>query len=203
MRDLQQALEEISAIRGQLARGTRFRGYGPRSIASTGALALAVALGQSWWFRGRPIDPEAFLWAWIITAIVSATLSGWEAMVRSRRMHDGLAARMMQTAVEQFVPAVVAGLLLTVVVIQAAPHEEWMLPGLWEMTFGLGIFASRQFLPTPMFAAGLWYLVSGLSCLALQADSHALAAWTMGIPFGIGQLIVAVVLQWGDHDGSW
>src|SRR6185312_976979 len=75
MRDLQQALDSISVIRTQLARGTEFRGYGPRSIAVGGVLALAVALGQSWWFGGRTVDPDAFLIAWVVTAMVAATCS--------------------------------------------------------------------------------------------------------------------------------
>ena len=46
MTELRQALDDISAIRTQVARGTQFRGYGPVSIASTGVLALAVAAAQ-------------------------------------------------------------------------------------------------------------------------------------------------------------
>jgi hypothetical protein len=107
---------------------------------------------------------------------------------------------MIQTAFEQFMPAIAAGLLLTVVVVRAAPREEWMLPGLWAIAFSLGVFASRQFLPRPVFAAGLWYLVAGLSCLVLQAGSHDLSPWSMGIPFGIGQILVAAVLQHGYED---
>ena len=191
MRDLQQALEEINFIRSQLAQGTQFRGYGPRSIAATGVLAMVVALSQSWWFQDRPIDPDAFLRTWVIIAVVSAGLCCWEAVIRSRKVHPGFSGPMIQTAVEQVVPAVVASLLLTVVVVRAAPREEWMLPGLWEIAFSLGIFASRQFLPRPVFMVGLWYLVSGLSALALQAGSRDLSAWTMGIAFGIGQLLIA------------
>jgi hypothetical protein len=200
MRDLQQALEEISVIRSQLAHGTQFRGYGPGSIAATGVLAITVALSQSWWFQGRPIDPDVFLQTWVVTAVVSAALSSWEAVIRSRKMHRGFSGPMLQTAVEQFVPAAAAGLLLTVVLARAAPREQWMLPGLWEITFSLGVFASRQFLPRPVFLVALWYLVAGLSCLVLQAGSRDLSAWTMGIPFGIGQLLMAAALRYGYED---
>lgn len=197
MRDLQQALEEINVIRSQLAQGSQFRGYGPRSIAMTGVLAILVALGQSWWYQDRAIGPDAFLRTWVLTALVCAALTCWEAVVRSRRMHRLFSGPMIQAAVEQFVPTVAAGSLLTIVVARAAPHEEWMLPGLWQIAFSLGIFASRQFLPRSVFVVGLWYLVSGLSCLALQAGSQDLSAWVMGVPFGMGQLLLAAVLQHG------
>jgi len=167
MRDLQQALDQISDIRTQIARGTQFRGYGPSSIAAGGMLAIAVALGQSWWFRDQNVDSAAFLAAWVSTAVVAATLSCWETVVRTRLLHPGFTRQKLQMASEQFVPAAVAGLLLTVLIVRAAPDEEWMLPGLWEIAFSLGVFASCQFLPRPLFAVGLWYLVAGLTCIAL------------------------------------
>lgn len=200
MRDLQQALEQISVIRTQLARGTQFRGYGPASTAATGVLAIGVALGQSWWFRDHPADPDAFVTAWVITAILAASLACWDAVARSRLIHHGFAREMIQAASEQFMPAAVAGLLLTVILVRGSPQEEWMLPGLWQIAFSLGVFASCQFLPRPMFTAGLWYLISGLGCLAMQADSHQMSPWSMGIPFGIGQLAIAAVLHFGYED---
>src|ERR1700730_16721898 len=74
---------------------------------------------------------------------------------------------MIQAAIEQFLPAMVVGLMLTVVLVRVAPRELWMLPGLWQLAFSLGIFASCRFLPRPMFAVGLWYLATGLACLAI------------------------------------
>lgn len=72
-----------------------------------------------------------------------------------------------------------------------------MLPGLWQLLFSLGVFASCHFLPRLTFGVGIWYLVTGLTTLIMQADSPALLPWTMGISFGIGQLLVAAILQYG------
>ncbi len=102
---------------------------------------------------------------------------------------------MVQAAVAQFLPAVMVGFLLAVVMIRVAPEEGWMLPGLWELIFSLGVFASCRFLPRRMFAVGVWYLAAGLFCLAAGSATRALSPWTMGIPFGVGQLLVAAVLQ--------
>jgi hypothetical protein len=73
----------------------------------------------------------------------------------------------------------------------------WMLPGLWQLAFSLGIFASCRFMPRPMYAVGLWYLASGLVCLGVASTTLTLSPWAMGIPFGLGQLLVAAVLQYG------
>jgi hypothetical protein len=196
MTELRQALAEIRAIRTQVARGTQFLGYGPRSIAASGLLALAVAGMQARWLAGSVRDISEFLAIWIATAAFSVVLSAWETVTRVRRLHDGFAKEMTHAAVEQFLPAIVAGILLTVVLVKAAPHVTWMLPGLWALVFSLGVFASCRFLPRPMFGVGLWYLAAGLACLAIASVRQALSPWSMGIPFGVGQLLVAVVLQY-------
>lgn len=200
MTELRQALAEIRAIRTQVARGTQFRGYGPRSIAASGMLALGVAAVQARWLSGSEHDVSEFLAIWIATAALSVCMSAWETVTRARRVHDGLAKEMTHAAVEQFLPAIVAGLLLTVVLVRAGPQVTWMLPGLWALVFSLGIFASCRFLPRPMFGVGLWYLAAGLACLAIQSSHPALSPWTMGIPFGVGQLLVAAVLRSGYGD---
>jgi hypothetical protein len=60
--------------------------------------------------------------------------------------------------------------------------------------FSLGIFASCRSLPRPMFAAGVWYLAAGLASLAWANGVNAYSPWAMAVPYGIGQLFIAVVL---------
>lgn len=198
MKDLQQALAEIHSIRNQLARGTEFRGYGPATIAITGILALLVAAVQvAWLTKHAKADLWIWLGVWTVTAAVSLLLTGTETFARARRVHVGLAKEMVQAAVEQFLPAMMVGFLLTVVMTRVAAQECWMLPGLWELIFSLGVFASCRFLPRQMFAVGVWYLAAGLFCLVTGSAARSLSPWTMGIPFGVGQLLVAAVLQFG------
>jgi hypothetical protein len=195
MKELQQALSEIQSIRCQVARGTEFRGYGPVSIAVSGILALLVAAAQARWMANS--DVAIWLGAWAATAAVSVLLTGIETFARARRVHVGFAREMVQCAVEQFLPAVMVGFLLTVVMVRVAAQDCWMLPGLWELIFSLGVFASCRFLPRQMFVVGVWYLVAGLFCLAAGSVTRTLLPWAMGIPFGIGQLLVAALLQHG------
>ncbi|MGA2186921.1 MAG: hypothetical protein ABSH33_00220 [Steroidobacteraceae bacterium] len=197
MTELSHALAEISAIRAQVARGTQFRGYGPASVAASGALALVVASAQAFWWREPGRDVTAFLAVWVATAAVAVALSALETVVRARRVHPGFACEMLRSALEQFLPATIVGLLLTGVLLLAAPTDLWMLPGLWELIFSLGVFASCRFLPRQMFAVGVWYLSCGLTCLMVESGPRVLSPWEMGIPFGVGQLLVAAVLRYG------
>jgi hypothetical protein len=195
MRDLNRALTDISVIREQLARDTEFRGYGPVALAATGILALIVAAAQALWLGQPAVHVHLYVWLWVATAAVSVVVIGSETIQRSRRAHGDLAVPMLQSAVEQFLPAIVAGGLLTVAMLQVAPLSLWMLPGLWQIVFSLGVFASCRFLPRPMFLVGVWYLACGLGCLALVPPEQRFSPWVMGVPFGIGQLMVARFLH--------
>jgi hypothetical protein len=195
MSDLYKALAEIDLIRGQMARAVEFRGYGPATIGATGILALLAATVQSHWLKNPGRDIGAYLAIWIAIAALSLIIIGVETVTRTRRMHHGLAKEMIHSALTQFLPTIVAGMLLTVVLARNAPQSLGLLPGLWQVIFSLGVFSSCQFLPRPMFAVGVWYLAAGLACLALGSGEWAFSPWVMGVPFGLGQLFVALVLQ--------
>lgn len=193
MSDLHKALADISSIRRQVAGNTVFRGYGPATLATTGVLALSAAVAQSIVLPDPSRHISVYLSIWIPAAILAVTLAGWQMYTRSRRIHSSMSGEMIQMAVEQFLPAVAAGFLLTVVILRAAPAQAWILPGLWQVVFSLGIFSSRRFLPKAIVAPGAWYMLTGLICIGLDGP-RALSPWAMGIPFGIGQLLVAAIL---------
>jgi hypothetical protein len=194
MRDLDKALADIIVIRSQIAAGTAFRGYGPATVAATGGLALITAVLQFLWLRDPTGHPLAFFAGWAAAALLSAAMIGIEMQARSRRHHSGLADAMINQAVEQFLPAAVAGVLLAVVLWNFALETLWMLPGLWQIIVSLGVFASVRSLPRTVAAAGAWYFVTGFTTLLLGSQDHALSPWTMGLPFVIGQSLMAAIL---------
>lgn len=204
MQDLHRALADISAIRDQMARGTVFRGYGPAALAATGLLALAAAFVQSQWIDDPLRDIATYLSLWVATAALAVIIVGSEAIRRSRREHDGLADDMLRAAAGQFLPAAIAGVLLTLVLVRIDDAPLWMLPGLWQLMFSLGVFASCRSLPRAMVAVAVWYLAAGLACLAVGSGAHALSPWAMGVPFLAGQMLAALVLKqsFGGGDGE-
>jgi hypothetical protein len=193
MNDLYKALGDISSIRRQMASTTEFRGYGPATLATTGLFAILAAAAQALWLPDPVHHISAYLGVWVSTAVLSAALTGVQMYTRARRIHSGLSNEMLRMAVEQFLPSAAAGLLVTIVLLRYAPFATWMLPGIWQVIFSLGIFSSCRFLPRPMIAAGAWYLLTGLSCLAMGGN-RALSPWTMGISYGAGQLFVVAIL---------
>jgi hypothetical protein len=204
MQDLDKALADITAIRSQMARGTEFRGYGPMTVAATGVLALLAAAEQAMWLPDPEAHVLAYIALWLTAATLSVVLVGAEMIARSRRIHKGLADEMIHAASEQFIPPGVAGALLTFVLFRFAPQSLWMLPGLWQVLFSLGFFASCRSLPRPMFAVGVWYLAAGLASIALTVDANHFSPWVMALPFGFGQFLMAAILRFsgGGEDGQ-
>lgn len=204
MQDLNKALADIGSIRQQLAAGTMFRGFGPAVVATTGVLAFLTAAAQSIWLDDPTREPGLFLAGWIVASAVSAALIGAEMVARTRRHHSGLADAMLVNAVEQFLPACAAGAAIGLVLLRFAPEALWILPGLWQVFVSLGLFAAMRSLPRTVAWAAAWYFAAGIGVLMLSSQTHALSPWAMGIPFAVGQLLLAAILHfaYGESDGE-
>jgi len=201
-RDLDKALADIIAIRSQLAAGTAFAGYGPAAVAATAFVALITAVAQYFWLDDPTGHPLTFLFGWAVAALLSAAMIFSEMIARSRRHHSGLADAMIHQAVEQFLPAAVAGVLLAVMLWKFAPESLWLLPGLWQVLVSLGVFASVRSLPRSVALAAAWYFVAGFVVLLLASHSHMLSPWTMGLPFVIGQSLMATILYFASGESD-
>jgi len=192
--DLNDALTQISAIRSQLARTTLFRGYGPATVAATALLAGGAAVAQGAFIAEPMQHLVPYLLLWTCTATLCVALVAADMVARTRAAHGEQAHDMLLVALEQFVPAGVAGGLLTLILQSVSPESAWLLPPIWQLFVALGVFASCRFLPPAMFWVGSWYLVSGLGTLVYARGVHALSPIPMGVGFGVGQLLTAAVL---------
>jgi hypothetical protein len=192
--ELRDALTQITEIRLQLARNEVFRGYRAMPVAFSGGIALLAAFIQLVTIPEPLAQIVPYLALWIAAAVVSILAAGLEMMIRARNSSSAMTKELTWLALEQFCPCVIAGALLTVVIARAVPESLWMLPGLWQILYALGIFASCRLLPRPMFWAAVFYLGTGLAVLALAHGPASLSPWSMGVPFGAGQLLVALVL---------
>lgn len=194
--ELREALRQISDIRQQMARSEVFRGYRPLTVAATGLLGVMAATMQSW-FVPLPADELGrYLAYWIAVAAASLILTGVELVWRARLAGPGVSRELTSLAVEQFLPCVIVGGLLTLTIGCNAPQAAWMLPGLWALVFGLGVFASYRLLPRQSFWVGVYYTICGCVCLTWGQHEHAFAPWQMGVSFGGGQWLAAAILYW-------
>ncbi|MGH9476649.1 MAG: hypothetical protein ACRD1C_09980 [Terriglobales bacterium] len=201
MDPLHHALGEIAAIRGQMARAGEFRGYGPAALTATAGVAAAGGLLQPVLVPDPLRTPAGYVLLWGAAAVLSGTLIGIEARARTRRLHGGLSNAMIRAALEQFLPAGIAGALITLVILNWQAGNVALLPGLWQVIFSLGVFASCRFLPRAALWVGTWYLLTGLLALVIASSSLALDPWVMAAPFIVGQALAAVVLWRASNSG--
>jgi hypothetical protein len=192
MTDLRRALVDIRNIRRQVAQTTEFRGYGPLTLSATGVLALLAGVVQFYWLPEPADSPVQYVALWLTTALLCAALIASQMLARAKRLHSGIADEMIRMAVTQFLPAGIAGAVLPFVLLHVTRDVFWMLPGLWQIIFSLGVFASCRCLPRPMLLAGAWFLLTGLACVVI-GDNRALAPATMSGAYGIGMALVAAI----------
>ncbi len=186
--DIRKALAQVAEIQGVLSRSEIYRGYRPRTMAMTGVLAMAAGLLQ---MRLLPdLSTDGFIIFWTSIAAASLLLVGSEMGVDYCTAYGASQKRMARKVLNQFLPSLVAGALLTIPLMH---HVEW-LPGLWALVFGLGIFAARPYLPRGIGWVALFYLAAGL--LLVGPGGHLLGSLAMVATFGFGQLFMAWVLYW-------
>jgi hypothetical protein len=201
MADLNQALVDIRNIRRQVAQTTEFRGYGPATLFATAIMALLSGVTQARWLPEPAAHPVQYVALWLTTGFLCAALIATQMLTRASRIHSGMADEMVRMAVAQFLPAAVAGAILPFVMLRVSSLAFWMLPGLWQIIFSLGVFASCRCLPRPMILVGGWFLVTGLACIAL-GDDRSLAPVAMSGAFAVGMALVGAIHYFSSREAS-
>lgn len=193
---LDDALRQIADIRQHLIRSEVFRGCRSVTVGFSGAAGVLGALFQPLWIASPESDLGRYLTLWISLALLSIAVAGSEMFWRGWRAGPGLAREQTVLLIQQFLPVLVVGALLTVCIARGAPDVAWMLPGLWSLFFGLGVFAAHRLLPRPILWVAAFFIGCGCVCLWWGRGENALSPWQMGVSFGGGQLLSAVVLYW-------
>ena len=189
--DVTRALEQIAEIREQLGRAAVYRGWRSVPVASSGLVGLAAALWQA---EAGPLEPRRFTAYWLVVGVVAMLVGSaeivWHYLARASDMERARA----RLVVGQFLPALMAGALVTAAFIRLDPALVALLPGVWSLFFGVGIFATRPYTPRGAGWVALFYWSAGVGLLWTTHPAGALSPWTVGGTFGAGQLLAAAVL---------
>lgn len=192
--DLTNALDRIEEIHAQIAKAEVFRGYRPIPVAVAGAIGLLAG-----WLQPRLVasgdDGTAFLWYWLCVAALNVVLIGGVVGVAHLRERDPFARRQTRRVVGQFVPCLVAGAAVSLTLPALDPGLVRLLPGIWALLLGLGIFASRPYLARATGWVALFFLLAGTALLAFPTSDLARLGALHGTVFGVGLLAAAVVLH--------
>lgn len=186
------ALAQISEIHAHLDRAEVYRGFRAIPVAISGAVGIAAAVVVQ--YTSVANDPFALVRYWIGVGVCCAAIAGVESAVNYARHEDAFSRRRTRRTLGQFVPALAVGVALAILLPRAGEQFVPLLPGLWALAFGLGLFAARPYLPRATGWIGLWYLAAGCLWMALPVEGVQFFSWAVGGTFGAGQLLGALVL---------
>ncbi len=194
MSEVGRALEQIAEIHEHLAKGEIYRGWRSVPVACSGIVGLAAAASQPVSFGVA--DGLKFTAYWVavggLALLVGCSEIAWHFVMRATTSERRRAAQVLG----QFLPALVAGALVTGALVRMGPEFVRLLPGLWALLFGVGIFSARPYVPRASGFVALYYWTAGLVLLWGSHDINVLSPWAVGGTFGAGQLFGAGVLYW-------
>lgn len=192
--DASRALDQIAEIHRQMAKGEVYRGYRSLPVALSGAIGLAAA-----WLQPAgvgAVDPAGFVLYWSIVAAAAAFVGGSEILYNYVVHEEAAGRRHTRQVIGQFLPSLAGAAAITGCVVRFDAGLAPLMPGLWAICFGIGVFASRPYLPKASGWVALSYFAAGVALLWFARAGDSLSGWRVGVPFGVGQLFAAAVLWW-------
>lgn len=179
------AAEDLSFIRATMERATAFTlvpGLGGMAMGATG---LAAA-----WLASRQDSVLEWLAVWLAAAALAVALGLAGVLWKSKRIGTSVALRPARRFALSFVPALLAGSLLTVALVRAGRFE--LLPGVWLLSYGTGVIAGGTFSVPAIPIMGAGFLACGAAALFTPAAWGD--AW-MALGFGGLQIFFGAIIS--------
>lgn len=194
---VRQALDQIEQIHEHLTRSEVYRGFRVPAVALVGILAFVAALGQPMIAGTAAAD---FISYWVAVAGACALIGTATAVHLYSVREDAFERRRTRRVLIQFAPCIAVGAVVTIAVARV-PDMAAFLPGIWASIFGLGIISTRPHLPVGIGSVGVAYIAAGAAILITATPGEAPSGWQVGVVFGVGHMLTAVVL-WRDATGE-
>jgi hypothetical protein len=195
--ELRDAVDRISAIRSHLAATERLRGLGAKPVAASAAVGALAAMAQHAWCASPAADPFGYVGVWLGASLCGAGIAALAVALRLQATASPLVASSAAQALRVFAPIIAFGLLLTAAVVVQAPQALSLLPGLWQLLYAMALWGARRLLPSVRLVAA-FFVITGATCLWL--GDAALAPLAMGLPFAVGQCLIACLLRDGSRN---
>ena len=192
--DINDAINQISEINSHLTRSEVFRGYRPLTVFFIGIAALANCLVLTFF---KINDISFVLTVWTVLGSFLFLLITLGIILSAVRSGENFLKHQTIRILIQFVPALAAGAVITWLFLKS-PQTAQYLPGVWALFFAVGIFSMKPYLPGTVIIAGLYYLVAGTvllyASLVMGSLGHIISLWGVGLTFGSGHVITAIIL---------
>jgi hypothetical protein len=168
------AMDNLRYIRETMELATAFTGisgWGEIAIGITALVASAIAALQTTF--------NAWLAVWIAEGLISLLIAGWSMDRKTRVIKTPLGSGPGRKAVFSLTPPMLAGGLLTIVLVQAGLVNA--IPGVWLLLYGTGVITGGMYSVKVVPIMGICLMALG--ALALFSPP-AFANWFMAVGFG-------------------
>ena len=195
--EVSRAIADLEEVRTRLAAVQRFRGLSGGAALASGVAAIASGLIQA----ASVPHPDSlgsaarYLTIWIACLVCSLAVNYGAIVVWMIKNWSVRSRVELKTVGMTILPSIVAGGLFTAVFILRG--QLGLLPGMWCLCYALGLIASRAMAPPGIGWIAALFAASG-AALLFAPGSNALAWWVMPATFGIGQVIIGILVTRDD-----
>ena len=180
----ERAMDNLRYIRETMELATAFTGisgWGEIAIGVTALIASVIAAQQATF--------NSWLAVWIAEGLISLLIAGWSMDRKSRAIEMPLGSGPGRKAVFSLTPPLIAGGLLTIMLVKAG--ETSAIPGVWLLLYGTGVITGGMYSVKVVPIMGICLMALG--ALALFSPP-AFANWFMAAGFGGLHLVFGAII---------
>jgi len=179
------AMDNLRYIRETMELATAFTGisgWGEVAIGVTALIATAIAALQSTF--------NAWLAVWIAEGLISLLIAGCSMDRKARAIDMPLGSGPGRKAVFSLTPPLLAGGLLTIVLVQAGLTNA--IPGVWLLLYGTGVITGGMYSVKVVPIMGICLMALGAAALFAPPSfaNYFMAAGFGGLHLIFGAIIV-------------
>jgi hypothetical protein len=155
------AADNLRFIRDTMERASAFTavpGWGGVAVGLTALIAGGIAFGKS--------ESRQFF-TWLVEAGIALLLAGWAVKQKSKRLSLSLRSRPARRALLSFMPPLIAGAVLTLVLFPSGVLG--VLPGLWLLLYGAAVVTGGAFSVRIVPVMGMCFMLLGAMALGAPA----------------------------------
>ncbi len=178
------AMDNLRFIRQTMERAGAFTAVPGWGQVAVGATALVAAV-----LAARQPSVELWLVTWLAEAVVALAIGGWTLARKAHAVNDPILSGPGRRFGLSFLPPMLVGGLLTVVLYRAGLARA--LPGTWLLLYGTGIVTGGAFSVRIVPLMGLCFM--GVGAVALFGPA-SWGNWCMAAGFGGLHVLFGIII---------
>ncbi|HEV8188552.1 MAG TPA: hypothetical protein VGP83_12435 [Pyrinomonadaceae bacterium] len=178
------AMDNLRYIRETMERATPFTGISGRGEMTIGGTALIASV-----IAARQPSFKLWVYTWLAEGLISSLIAGWSMDRKARATQTSLFSGSGRKALYSLAPSLIAGGLLTLMLVRAGAFTA--IPGMWLLLYGTGVITGGMFSVRAVPAMGICFMALG--ALALFSPT-AWTNWFMAGGFGGLHLLFGAII---------